>query len=494
MPVVTENHVQSVESRDDGTTSLKRQKTPSEEEAKKPTANTSKSRRSRSNETRRYKSGRGFLNIEKCKDEGEARKMIEDFWSPPELGFTQKKSAQGPTPHLASPLQEGDTRESPNRRYSDSASPGALYSSTRPFRTSTRDLPQKRSAIRTLRASESLGYKKGEEGAIGHLVDGLEDLLFGEDENEENKQLQPSGWKKAQRAAEALAREKREREAAERAEKEKREAVRKAAKERRLHRQQPLKPLVQPLNQKWEEIVHKAQYASNPSQVITNSVEGTELRIKDFSTLLGNRSWLNDEIINSYIEWIVDAANKAAIVEAKAQGEPPGTVPKFIAHNSFFFQNLAKKGPSSVDRLMRRKKAPGMSLMEADSVLIPINSGSHWTIGVVRPVAKTIEYFDSMGGNNYKFIDLMRSWLKHQLGASYVEEDWKVPRTGCARQYNGYDCGVFVCTNAFCVAMGLDTSCYDESDMTLQRRNIAAVLINKGFTGDVAWGNGGLLP
>jgi hypothetical protein len=39
-----------------------------------------------------------------------------------------------------------------------------------------------------------------------------------------------------------------------------------------------------------------------------------------------------------------------------------------------------------------------------------------------------------------------------------------------------------------CVALGLDTECYDEREMTLQRENIAAVLINKGFNGDFAWG------
>ncbi len=319
-------------------------------------------------------------------------------------------------------------------------------------------------------------------------MDGLEGLLLGD---EEGNKLKPSERKVKKRIEEARLKEIREREAAEQAEREKKEAERKLAKERRLYRQQPLKPLVQPLDSKWEEIITRAQYMNNPQQSITKSLEGTELKIKDFMTLLGRRAWLNDEIINGYIEWIVDAANKAAIIEGEARGEPTSTIPKFIAHNSFFYENLKKKGPSSVDRLMKRKKAPGTSLLDVDSVLIPINLGVHWTIGVVRPVAKTIEYFDSMEGVNNQFFGLMRSWLKHQLGNSYVEEEWKVPNTGCAFQSNSHDCGVFVCTNAFCVVMGLDTWCYQERDMMQQRRNIAAVLINRGFTGDFAWGSGG---
>ncbi len=273
-----------------------------------------------------------------------------------------------------------------------------------------------------------------------------------------------------------------------------REAALRRAKELRLSRRRPLKPLVQNLNTKWDDKVYNAEATNNHHQVITTSMEGTELRLKDFKTLLGRHAWLNDEIINSYIEWVVQAANNEAIASGKALGEPTSTVPKFMAHNSFFYENLRKKGPQSTDRLMKRKKAPGEKLLEVDSVFVPICQGSHWTMGVVRPVAKTIEYFDSMGGSPRTFISQMRAWLQHQLGELYHAEEWTEPRTACARQTNGYDCGVFVCTNAFCVAMGLDTSCYEEQDMALQRRNIAAVLLNRGFTGDFAWNQWGLLP
>jgi len=271
-----------------------------------------------------------------------------------------------------------------------------------------------------------------------------------------------------------------------------REASIRAAKERRLTRRNPLQSLIQPLNTKWDDVINNVQRTNSFHHVITTSIGGTELRVKDFQTLLGRHAWLNDEIINSYIEWVVDAANTAANAESEAPGGSVSKVPKFIAHNSFFYENLIKKGPSSTQGLMKRKKAPGTSLMEVDSVFVPICKGSHWTVGVVRPIAKTIEYFDSMGGDPRPFVNLMRNWLKYQLGDTYVEEEWKVPRTACARQNNGYDCGVFVCTNSFCVAFGLDTSCYEERDMAMQRRNIAAILINRGFTGDFLWGNGGL--
>jgi len=272
------------------------------------------------------------------------------------------------------------------------------------------------------------------------------------------------------------------------------ENARRRARERRLNRIYPLKPLVQPLDPEWECNVRAVETSNDQHRVMTRSQEGTELRLKDFRTVLGHRAWLNDEIINTYIEWVVKAANDDADVTGKLLGESPSTVPKFIAHNSFFYENLRNKGPQSTDRLMKRKRAPGDKLLEVDSVFVPICQGNHWTIGVVRPVAKTIEYFDSMGGRPQAFISQMRTWLQHQLGELYRPEEWSEPRTACARQSNGYDCGVFVCTNAFCVAMGVHTSCYEERDMELQRRSIAAVLLNRGFKDRFAWNQWGLIP
>jgi Ulp1 family protease len=306
-------------------------------------------------------------------------------------------------------------------------------------------------------------------------------FLAPEEEDGDIKGLVPSSFKVKKRIEVAI----------ERREKERLSAIQ-AAKELRLHRHWPRKAIVQPLSSTWEELVAGAE-SRDHMKIITKSKEGTELLVKDFATLLGRHAWLNDEIINTYIEWIVLAANEDAVAQAVARGEKPSTVPRFIAHNSFFWENLKKKGAESTERLMKRKKAPGISLMEVDSVFVPICSGNHWTIGVVRPVAKTIEYFDSMGGRPPIFFKKMREWLGFQLGKLYVEGDWTEPRTACAEQTNGYDCGVFVCTNAFCVALGLNTECYKERDMALQRRNIAAVLINKGFSGDFAWSNGDLL-
>jgi sentrin-specific protease 1 len=478
-PDITDTHVQLARERNNGATKLKRQKLRSGSKNPRP--------RSVGNEHR--KGGRGDLDFTGCFTEDDYKKRTDDYWAPPELGLLKSSTLRPErTPELDSDGEKASHELLHRRRSDPSFSSRSNDSMSPPLRAPEAKigfspmLPISKPS-RTLDYSSWGKYRSPAKDNGATLEERMNTLLLTSDDQKEPAFLSPSEFIIEKRLKLAKERKLKEREAAIR-----------VAKELRLTRRSPLKALIQPLSSYWETAVDNAQWTSNPHRVITTTIGGTELRLKDFQTLLGRNAWLNDEIINSYIEWVVDASNRAAAAAVpQTSGESASKVPKFIAHNSFFYENLIKKGPSSTQGLMRRKKAPGTSLMEVDSVFVPICRGSHWTVGAVRPVAKTIEYFDSMGGSAHQFISLMRGWLEFQLGDSYVEEEWKVPRTACARQTNGYDCGVFVCTNAFCVALGLDTLCYRESDMTQQRRNIAAVLINRGFTGDFDFAQGGLI-
>ncbi|TAQ85556.1 hypothetical protein B7494_g6107 [Chlorociboria aeruginascens] len=489
--VVADTHVQYSEARKDSATAVKRQKTKRTEQRSKSAVDGYHNR-----------GGKGRPNFDGCFNKRDFHERHEEFWTPPNIGLLKKlnEPTQLPTP-------ESTPESTPEPEYGQItcqhldpyASPRTPKSPPSPRNlkpiSAFTDSTSNSKTTQVAESPESSQNSRNQQtyNGITSLEERLEDLLLTPEENKkaDSPFLFPSERVEARRQLAAKERQRKEIEAAEERLRKEKEASLLAARALRLTRRNPKKALVQPLNSKWEDAVIQSQY-KNHQEIITTSIGGTELRLKDFQTLLGRHAWLNDEIINSYLEWIVDAANIAAISESKDRGESQSTIPKFIAHNSFFYENLIKKGPSATQGLMKRKKAPGKSLMEVDSVLVPICKGSHWTIGVVRPVAKTIEYFDSMGGDPRPFVTLMRNWLRFQLGSLYVEGEWNVPQTACARQSNGYDCGVFLCTNAFCVALGLDTSCYRQHDMELQRRNIAAVLINRGFTGEFEWGKGGL--
>ncbi|CAG8956979.1 hypothetical protein HYFRA_00012030 [Hymenoscyphus fraxineus] len=401
------------------------------------------------------KTQRGKLVIEDYENENDATQAANDLWDPPEL-FGE------------APMDDRTPLEAKKRIRAPSAST--------PSRTTTSTTPSRQGggiSLSTSRKRKQVSRKTDINDDLGRLL--------GKDKDEKEPSIYtPSQIKRAELARRE--KERKEREAAK---------ARLAKQQRRIHRRAPRDNgrLITPVRSQWEERVDAIlQMPETAPKPVTTTPIGTELRAKDFHTVLTGREWLNDEIVNGYLDWIVLAACEAANKEDEADGKPPSTVPKFIAHTSFFYQMMLNKGGKGTQRLMKRKKAPDDSLLEVDSVFIPINKNNHWTLGVVRPVAKTIEYIDSFNGDEgIPFRRIAREWLRDLLGSKYVAGDWKDIRTPSTQQTNGYDCGVFVCTNALCVALGLETNCYTEDELIDQRKVVAATLLNRGFTGDFDW-------
>ena len=361
--VVADTHVQSSGPREDGSTALKRKKHNHRREEAGP--------RSRSNDDEFRKSGCGTLDISGCSSEGEVTQRINDFWEPPDFGASRELHTSSPRSAAKPPKRREDDRKHLYQRQD-----GAPDSRLTPERSSSPQSNEstvpilKETAYRMPTTPESLpqdgSLLSNEANEPAELTERLSRLLDLDGDQKEGSSLIPSGFVSKKRLHLAKERKARER----------KEALR-AARELRLHRRQPRKALVQPLEFEWDDVVNQTIVSNDQRRIITTSIGGTELRLKDFATLLGKRAWLNDEIINTYIEWVVDAANKIAIAQSKEFDEPTSTAPRFIAHNSFFYENLIKKGPSSTQGLMRRKKAPGASLLDVDSVFVPICKGAH---------------------------------------------------------------------------------------------------------------------
>ena len=138
------------------------------------------------------------------------------------------------------------------------------------------------------------------------------------------------------------------------------------------------------------------------SEVLVNgnkiSVRGNDL------ITLKKRGWLNDEVINFYVELIL----KRAVSE-------PEKYPKIHMFNTFFYPLLEKKGYLGVERITKKAKIDIFSL---DMVIVPIHLQIHWALAVINIKERRLEYYDSMSkGYNNSVISLL---LKH-----YVEEEYK---------------------------------------------------------------------
>lgn len=214
--------------------------------------------------------------------------------------------------------------------------------------------------------------------------------------------------------------------------------------------------------------------------------------------------WLNDEIINAYMQAVVDYGQKRAhelraVIPSGKSSSPSSTptvpppssqqaasasMPRYHYFNTYFYPKIRDQGPSSVDRWLKRAKLDPRRLLEMERIFIPVHQGAHWTLLVISPRFRTIEYFDSLNGRPASFVRAVKRWLAYCLKDDWNEDEWKVPLTKSPVQENGYDCGVFTITTARMITLGIDPMAYNQTDIPLQRRRIAAELINGGLHGE----------
>ncbi|KAJ4307064.1 hypothetical protein N0V88_000439 [Collariella sp. IMI 366227] len=242
---------------------------------------------------------------------------------------------------------------------------------------------------------------------------------------------------------------------------------------------QPSRPLITPLSGNWDTRVCNAARA-NPAAELVKTLEGQPLTRRDFEEmLLPPTAWLNDNVIIGSILHVADSVNTA--------NGATNQEPKCAAFTSYFWPRLVSHGPGGCARLLRRAGVRKANLLDIDTILIPICDQSHWTLAAIRPGRRTVAHIDSMRGGRgdpavkNKLLELVRFILEDE----FVADDWTAVDYEAPRQTNGWDCGVFTITNAMCMALGLNPKfAYTERELTLQRRRLAAVLLNEGFKGE----------
>ena len=312
-------------------------------------------------------------------------------------------------------------------------------------------------------------------------------------------------------AEEKAAREKKE--AEERAQREKEDAELRAQFEREAEEQRQRlgvrrftkDPIIQPLTAEWNTKVDAAMATSTdahlPEGLVKSVIINTPLSRQDFGRVLpikGTKDnpsgWLNDAIISAYLELITEMGNVRMGLPRKDDRLPKAFV-YYHAFNPYLFKKLNGNGGYNGVRTWATKAGiGGKNLLKTEYVFIPVNQGgNHWTLATVSGKRRTIEYWDSFGGDASIPVACVKRWLKGELGSSYKEEEWTVKgeegqeydgRGKGPSQTNGYDCGVFAITTAKNITLNIDPMSVAQKDMQLQRRRIIAELLNKGFHGD----------
>uniref|UniRef100_A0A8C6WMM2 Si:dkey-21c19.3 n=1 Tax=Neogobius melanostomus TaxID=47308 RepID=A0A8C6WMM2_9GOBI len=174
------------------------------------------------------------------------------------------------------------------------------------------------------------------------------------------------------------------------------------------------KPEFPELTDEMEVEINRVLRGSNPHEVLSEGF-GLSLTRKDLQTL-SNLNWLNDEVINFYMNLLVERSKNP-------------NLPSVNTFNTFFFPKLRSSGYSAVRRWTKK-----MDIFSRDILLVPVHLGVHWCLSVVDFRKKAVLYFDSMGGNNDEACSILFEYL--QLESKDKRERKWIPRAGVCTAKN----------------------------------------------------------
>uniref|UniRef100_A0A1A9UZJ2 Ubiquitin-like protease family profile domain-containing protein n=1 Tax=Glossina austeni TaxID=7395 RepID=A0A1A9UZJ2_GLOAU len=173
-----------------------------------------------------------------------------------------------------------------------------------------------------------------------------------------------------------------------------------------------------------------------PTDQVLVSKFNLNITRRDIHTLCGH-NWLNDEVINFYMNLLTDRGEK----KSKSNG-----LPTVYAMNTFFIPRLMQAGYGGVKRWTRK-----VDIFTKDILPVPVHVGGvHWCMAIIHLKNRTIKYYDSMGTPNPNVLKALEQYLKDEsmdkrkqpfdTSQFIIESVPDVPR-----QMNGSDCGVFSC-------------------------------------------------
>ncbi|OAY83592.1 Ubiquitin-like-specific protease ESD4 [Ananas comosus] len=202
-----------------------------------------------------------------------------------------------------------------------------------------------------------------------------------------------------------------------------------------------LHELFSPLTEEEEDKVTDALYRGESNRIlVTHKASNLEIN-KEILQCLQSGGWLNDEVINLYLE----------LLKERERREPK----KFLKchfFNTFFYKKLIS-GDNGYDyKAVRRwttQKKLGYGLIECDKIFVPIHRGNHWCLAVINVKSKSFQYLDSFGRTDFAVLEVLGRYLMDEvMDKSNKEIDmtsWKIEQVdGIPKQRNGWDCGMFM--------------------------------------------------
>ncbi|KAM5568968.1 ubiquitin-like-specific protease ESD4 [Rosa sericea] len=230
----------------------------------------------------------------------------------------------------------------------------------------------------------------------------------------------------------------------------------------------PREPFI-PLKEEEKAVVERAFSHANRRKVLVTH-ENSNIQITgELLQCLKPCAWLNDEVINVYLELLKEREKR-----------DPKKFLKCHFFNTFFYKKLIG-GRSGYDyKAVRRwttQKKLGYSLIDCDKIFVPIHKEIHWCLAVINKRDQKFQYLDSLGGRDTRVMQLLARYyadeVKEKSGKDIDVSSWEFECVeDLPEQENGFDCGVFMIKYADFYSRGLDL-CFHQKHMPYFRLRTA---------------------
>ncbi|OVA02654.1 Peptidase C48 [Macleaya cordata] len=213
---------------------------------------------------------------------------------------------------------------------------------------------------------------------------------------------------------------------------------------------EPFAPLT---NEEEDEVSFAFSNSKRRKILVTHQNSNIEITGQILQCLIPG-AWLNDEVINVYLE----------LLKEREQREPK----KFLKchfFNTFFYKKLIS-GINGYDfKAVRRwtsQRKIGYSLLECDKIFVPIHKEIHWCLAVINKKDKKFQYLDSLKGMDDQVLQVLARYyvdeVKDKSAKDINVSSWKLEYVhDLPEQKNGSDCGMFMIKYADFYSRGLGT-------------------------------------
>ncbi|XP_042395693.1 ubiquitin-like-specific protease ESD4 [Zingiber officinale] len=237
--------------------------------------------------------------------------------------------------------------------------------------------------------------------------------------------------------------------------------------------EEDLKEVFSPLtNEEEEEVDHALNDKNSCEILVVHEPSNIEITKKVLHCLSWN-DWLNDEVINLYLE----------LLKEREKREPK----KFLKchfFNTFFYKKLVS-GRNGYDyKAVRRwttQRKLGYSLIECDRIFVPIHKEIHWCLAVIHVKEKKLQYLDSLGGMDMTVLRVLAKYLmdevKDKNGNQIDTSSWIAQAVDdLPLQKNGWDCGMFMLKYTDFYSRGLNLFFQQENMPYFRKRTAKEIL------------------